>query len=48
LSLLAWLLQRERARAFYARNRGAMLLGFGILFLAFGLRLVVRELLAWL
>jgi len=48
LSLLAWLLQRERARAFYARNRGAMQLGFGILFLAFGLRLVVRELLAWL
>jgi threonine efflux protein len=48
LSLLAWLLQRERPRAFYARNRGAMLLGFGILFLAFGLRLVLRELLAWL
>ena len=48
LSLLAWLLQRERPRVFYARNRGAMQLGFGILFLAFGLRLVVRELLAWL
>jgi len=48
LSLLAWLLQRERPRAFYARNRGAMQLGFGMLFLAFGLRLVVRELLAWL
>jgi threonine/homoserine/homoserine lactone efflux protein len=48
LSLLAWLLQRERPRTFYARNRGAMQLGFGVLFLAFGLRLVVRELLAWL
>jgi threonine/homoserine/homoserine lactone efflux protein len=48
LSLLAWLLQHERARAFYARNRGAMQLGFGVLFLAFGLRLIVRELLAWL
>ena len=47
-SLLAWLLQRERPRAFYARNRGAMQLGFGVLFLAFGLRLIVRELLAWL
>ena len=48
LSLLAWLLQRERPRAFYARNRGAMQLGFGVLFLAFGLRLIARELLAWL
>ena len=48
LSLLAWLLQRERPRAFYARNRGAMQLGFGLLFLAFGLRLVWRELVAWL
>jgi threonine/homoserine/homoserine lactone efflux protein len=48
LLLLAWLLQRERPRAFYARNRGAMQLGFGLLFLAFGLRLMVRELVAWL
>lgn len=48
LTLLAWLLQRERARTFYARNRGAMQLGFGLLFLAFGLRLVLRELVAWL
>ena len=48
LTLLAWLLQRERPRAFYARNRGAMQLGFGVLFLAFGLRLIVRELFAWL
>ncbi|MBO0740415.1 MAG: LysE family transporter [Hyphomicrobiaceae bacterium] len=47
LSLLAGLLQRERPRAFYARNRGLMQLGFGVLFVAFGLRLVVRELLAW-
>jgi len=48
LTLLAWLLQRDRPRAFYARNRGAMQLGFGVLFLAFGLRLIVRELFAWL
>jgi threonine efflux protein len=48
LSLLAWLLQHKRPQAFYARNRGAMQLGFGVLFLAFGLRLIVRELLAWL
>ena len=48
LLLLAWLLQRERPRAFYARNRGAMQLGFGLLFLAFGLRLLLRELVAWL
>jgi len=48
LLLLAWLLQRERPRAFYARNRGAMQLGFGLLFLAFGLRLLLRELAAWL
>ena len=48
LSLLAWLLQRERPRAFYARNRGTMEMGFGALFLAFGLRLVLRELAGWL
>ena len=44
LSLLAWLMQREAARAFYARNRGLMEIGFGLLFLAFGARLVLREL----
>ena len=48
LSLLAWLLQRERTRAFYARNRGVMEMGFGALFVAFGLRLVLRELAGWL
>ena len=48
LTLLAWLLQRERLRTFYARNRGAMQMGFGLLFMAFGLRLVLRELVAWL
>jgi threonine/homoserine/homoserine lactone efflux protein len=48
LSLLAWLLQRERPRAFYARNRGGMQLGFGVLFVVFGLRLLLRELLTWL
>ena len=34
LSLLAWLMQREAARAFYARNRGLMEIGFGLLFVA--------------
>jgi len=48
LVLLARLMQRERLRAFYARNRGAMEIGFGVLFLAFGMRLVLRELAGWL
>jgi threonine/homoserine/homoserine lactone efflux protein len=48
LSLLAWLMQREAARTFYARNRGLMEIGFGLLFLAFGARLVLRELVGWL
>ena len=48
LTLLAWLLQRERPRTFYARNRGTMEIGFGALFLAFGVRLVLRELVGWL
>jgi threonine/homoserine/homoserine lactone efflux protein len=47
LSLLAWLLQRERPRAFYARYRGVMEIGFGMLFVLFGARLVWRELAAW-
>jgi threonine/homoserine/homoserine lactone efflux protein len=48
LTLLAGLLQRERPRTFYARYRGAMEIGFGLLFLAFGVRLVLRELVGWL
>ena len=48
LALLAWLLQRERVRAFYARYRAAMEMGFGALFAAFGLRLVLHELVGWL
>jgi threonine/homoserine/homoserine lactone efflux protein len=47
LSLLAWLLQRERPRAFYARHRGAMEIGFGALFVLFGARLVWREAAGW-
>lgn len=43
LTLLAWLLQRERVRALYARYRPAMEIGFGLLFVGFGVRLVVRE-----
>jgi threonine/homoserine/homoserine lactone efflux protein len=48
LSLLAWLLQRAGPRAFYGRHRPAMEIGFGVLFLLFGARLVGRELAAWL
>jgi threonine efflux protein len=48
LTLLAWLLQRERVRSLYARYRSAMEMGFGLLFAAFGVRLVLRELVGWL
>jgi threonine efflux protein len=48
LALLAWLMQRQAVRAFYARNRGLMEIGFGLLFLAFGARLLVREAVGWL
>ena len=48
LALLAWLLQRERVRSLYARYRPAMEMGFGALFTAFGLRLVLRELVGWM
>jgi threonine efflux protein len=48
LTILAWLMQREAARVFYARNRGLMEIGFGLLFALFGLRLVLRELVGWL
>jgi threonine efflux protein len=48
LSLLAWLLQREGPRAFYARYRGSMEIGFGALFVVFGARLVWREAAGWL
>ena len=47
LSLLAWLLQREGPRAFYARYRPAMEIGFGVLFMLFGARLVQREVVGW-
>jgi threonine/homoserine/homoserine lactone efflux protein len=47
LSLLAWLMQRPAAQSFYARYRPAMEIGFGLLFLVFGARLVEREAAAW-
>ena len=47
LTLLAWLLQRQGPRTFYARYRPAMEIGFGAVFMLFGLRLVLRELAAW-
>jgi hypothetical protein len=37
-------MQRVTPRAFYARNRGLMEIGFGLFLLAFGARLVLREL----
>jgi threonine efflux protein len=48
LSLLAWLLQRPGPRAVYARYRPIMEIGFGLLFMLFGARLVQRELADWL
>jgi threonine/homoserine/homoserine lactone efflux protein len=47
LSLLAWLLQREGPRGFYARYRPLMEMGFGVLFVLFGARLVLREIAGW-
>lgn len=44
LGLLAWLMQREAPRRFYAGNRGLMEIGFGVMFLLFGARLALREL----
>jgi threonine/homoserine/homoserine lactone efflux protein len=48
LAVLAWLMQRQRVRTLYARYRPAMEIAFGLVFLAFGARLVQRELMAWL
>jgi threonine efflux protein len=48
LTFLAWLMQRPAARNFYTRYRPLMEIGFGTLFLAFGARLVLRELAAQL
>jgi threonine/homoserine/homoserine lactone efflux protein len=48
LTVLAWLMQRERVRTLYARYRPAMEIAFGVLFVCFGARLVQRELMAWL
>ena len=47
LGLLAWLLQRQTARAVFARYRPIMEIGFGLAFAAFGVRLVGRELAAF-
>ena len=44
LGLLAWLLQRERVRVLYARYRPTMEIVFGALFVLFGARLLIREL----
>jgi threonine/homoserine/homoserine lactone efflux protein len=48
LALLACLLQRQGPRAVFARFRPAMEIGFGVLFVAFGLRLIGREVGGWL
>ena len=44
LALLAWLLQRPGPRAWFARHRPTMEIAFGVLFIAFGARLIGREL----
>ncbi len=48
LGLLAWLLQRQGPRAVFTRFRPVMEIAFGVLFVAFGLRLIGRELGGWL
>jgi threonine/homoserine/homoserine lactone efflux protein len=45
LSLLAWLMQREAPRAFYARYRHLLHVIFGLVFLALAFRIVQREIL---
>jgi threonine/homoserine/homoserine lactone efflux protein len=47
LSLLAWLMQRQGPRAFYARNRRVLQIIFGLVFIALGAKLVQRDVLAW-
>jgi threonine/homoserine/homoserine lactone efflux protein len=46
LALLAWLLQRQGPRAWFARYRPRMEIAFGVLFIACGVNLIVRELVA--
>jgi threonine efflux protein len=48
LSLLAWLLKRQGPRAVFARFRPLMEIGFGVLFMVFGARLIGHELSGWL
>jgi threonine/homoserine/homoserine lactone efflux protein len=47
LMLLAWLMQKPAARDFYGRYRPGMEVGFGVIFVLFGARLLVRELAGW-
>jgi len=48
LLLLAWLMQKPAARRFYASYRPMLEMVFGGLFVAFGARLLLRELAGWL
>lgn len=48
LTLFPWRLQHPRPRPLYARNRPIMEIGFSVLFMGFGARLVGREVAAWL
>jgi threonine/homoserine/homoserine lactone efflux protein len=48
LAFIAWLLQRPRPRALFARYRPLMEIAFGALFVAFGVRLIAREVGPWL
>jgi threonine/homoserine/homoserine lactone efflux protein len=47
LMLLAWLMQKPAARSFYSRYQASMQVGFGVLFVVFGARLLARELAGW-
>jgi threonine/homoserine/homoserine lactone efflux protein len=44
---LAWLMQKPAARRFYGRYQASMQVGFGVLFVVFGARLLARELAGW-
>ena len=48
LTLLAWLMQKPAARTFYSRYQPSMEMGFGALFILFGVRLVAHEWAGWL
>jgi threonine/homoserine/homoserine lactone efflux protein len=40
-------MQKPAARSFYSRYQASMQVGFGVLFVVFGARLLARELAGW-